>query len=422
MRRLMPIVALMVFLASVASASGGSSTATSSAAKTIRIGSIHPLTGALAVDGVQMDKAAKLAVQTINAAGGIKSLGGAKLELVSGDSQGRPDVGQTEAQRLIDGGAVAIMGTFQSAVAANIANLSERTRIPFVIDIAVDDALINAQSRYTFRVGPNASAFGRTSARYLVAMARRANTPIKKVAYMHEQTAFGVGVFAGFKDEAQKLGLSIVQETTYNAFATPSFTTELTRVRTSDADVLATTGYYPDGLQISRDAFSVKPNVKVFYGVSHGAYSQAGYAAAAGDASELVFSTDYYWNGKNKRVARVLKSYRIANGEAMRTSAMMAYQSVEVIANALERAGAANRKLLGGAMSKTRIALRGSLSKTSMLPLMAFEGPIAFDATGENRKSTPVVLQVQRGRATVVWPRAFARANPIIPGVPWNKP
>ncbi len=432
MRRVVPFLVLLTIVASLAaSVSGGSSTASaqtvapqrSAASNTIKIAAIHPLTGALAVDGLQMDRAARLAVQRINGAGGIRSLGGARLVIVSGDSQGKPDVGQTVAQRLIDSGALAIVGTFQSAVAANIGSLSERTKIPFVIDIAVDDALINANSRYTFRVGPNASAFGRISARYLTAMPKRAGTSIKKIAYMHERTSFGVGVFAGFKAEATKLGLSIVEEVTYDAFNTKSFTTELTRISTSGADVLATTGYFPDGLQIARDANSVRPNVKTYYGVSHGAYSQEAFVTAAGPASALVFSTDYYWNGKNPRVPKVLRSYRETFNESMRTSAMMAYQSIEVIADALERAGKANRGLLKRSTSNARQSLRNALSKTSIAsPLMAFEGPIAFDATGENSKSTPVVLQVQNGRAIPVWPKVFARATPVIPGVPWKLP
>ncbi|MEP6649522.1 MAG: ABC transporter substrate-binding protein, partial [Lapillicoccus sp.] len=63
-----------------------------------------------------MDNGAKLAVEAVNAAGGIAAMGGAKLELLSADSKGAPEVGQSEAQRLIQEGAVAIVGTYQSAV------------------------------------------------------------------------------------------------------------------------------------------------------------------------------------------------------------------------------------------------------------------------------------------------------------------
>ncbi len=429
MRRMHLIVVLFgLVFAPISAGSTGialeSSAGKVAAAKTIKISAIHPQTGALALDGVQMNQAASLAVARINAAGGIKSLGGAKLELLSGDSQAKPDVAQTEGQRVIDAGTVAIVGTFQSATAASIAALAERSKVPFVIDVAVDDALINASSRYTFRVGPNAGAFGRISAQYLDAMARRSGQSLKKIAYMHEQTAFGTGVFAGFKTEAARLGMSVVADITYNAFGAQSFTTELTRVSTSGADVLVTTGYFGDGTRIARDAMAVSPRgVKVYYGVSHGAYSQSGFVSTVGPASELVMDTDYYWNYKNKRVPAILKAFTKINKASMRTSAMMTYQSVEVLADALERAGKADRRLLNRSKANIRVALRNALSKTKITDsLMAFEAPIAFDSSGENRRSNPVVLQVQKGKAWPVWPNAFARRTPIIPGVPWNKP
>lgn len=431
MRRVQLIVLFfLVFVPISASAAGSTGIARETlagnavAAKTIKIAAIHPQTGVLALDGVQMNQAASLAVARINSAGGIKSLGGAKLELLSGDTQAKPDVAQTEGQRLIDSGAVAIVGTFQSATAASIAALAERSKVPFVIDVAVDDALINGNSRYTFRVGPNASAFGRISAQYLDAMARRSGQSLKKIAYMHEQTAFGTGVFAGFKAEAERLGMSIVADITYNAFGAQSFTTELTRVAASGADVLATTGYFGDGTRIARDSMAVAPRgIKTYFGVSHGAYSQSGFVSTVGSASDLVMDTDYYWNYKNKRVPAILNAYTKTYKASMRTSAMMTYQSVEVIANALERAGEADRRLLNRSKSNIRVAVRNALSKTRLTDsLMAFEAPIAFDSTGENRRSTPVVLQVQGGKAWPVWPLAFARRTAKIPGVPWNKP
>lgn len=378
--------------------------------ETIKIGAIHPLTGPLALDGVQMDNAAKLAVERINAAGGIESLGGAQLELMSGDSEGAPDVGQAEAQRLIEDGAVALIGTFQSAVAINIANLAERSEIPFVIDVGVDDDLIKEDSRFAFRIGPNASAFGRISAQYLQVMADSAGVPVKRVAYMHEQTAFGAGVYAGFAAEAENLGMTIVEEISYDAFGSTSLTTELARVDASDADVLATTGYYPDGVLIARDAAVVAPDVSVFYGVSHGAYAQSSFATDAGDGAELAFATDHYWDTNNPRVTEIRDAFAEAYGDEMRSSAVLAYQTIEVIADALERAGSSERR-----------ALRDALSETSLSDiLLAFEGPIQFDETGENTNATPAVLQVQGGAAVVVYPEQFATAKPVIPGVGWD--
>ncbi len=73
-----------------------------------------------------MDDAVKMAVDDINANGGIKSLNGSQLKVESGDSQGKPEVGQSEAQRIISAGAVALVGTYQSDVTQNVASAAER--------------------------------------------------------------------------------------------------------------------------------------------------------------------------------------------------------------------------------------------------------------------------------------------------------
>ncbi len=104
----------------------------------IQIGGIHPLTGGLAADGIQMDNAIQMAIAEINGEGGV--LGGQQLAYLSSDSTGAAEVGQTEAERLIGEGAVSIICCFQSAVTSNVAAIAERDGVPLVIDVAVSDA------------------------------------------------------------------------------------------------------------------------------------------------------------------------------------------------------------------------------------------------------------------------------------------
>ncbi len=68
--------------------------------------------------------------------GGIKSMDGAKLELLLGDSESKPEIGRSEADRLIKEGAVVLIGPFQSGVAMAISTLAERRQVPFVMDVA----------------------------------------------------------------------------------------------------------------------------------------------------------------------------------------------------------------------------------------------------------------------------------------------
>ncbi|MFW6188662.1 MAG: ABC transporter substrate-binding protein [Actinomycetota bacterium] len=378
------------------------------AAETIPIGSLHPLSGALADDGTSMDAAVEMAIEDVNEAGGIESLDGAQLELVSADSQGDPEVGQTETQRMIDEGVVAIIGAFQSAVAVNVATLAERSQVPFVIDVAVDDAIITEDSRYTFRIQPNATAMGQLGAQNLAAIAEGAGETVERVAYMHEETAFGTSVHDAFAAEAENLGMEVVEEITYNAFEVSDLTTELSQVGAADADVLAATGYYPDGVLMAREAMAVGPDVGSVFGIAHGAFDIAQFPEDVPDGSEYYFDSNYRFDATDEEVQEIRSRYQERTGNDMRTAAVLSYQATLLIADALERAA-----------STDTTDLRDALSDSSLDPLLAYPGPIEFDETGENVNAVPIVMQVQDGSVVQVHPDEFREADPVFPQTPW---
>jgi branched-chain amino acid transport system substrate-binding protein len=404
---------MLVVAASTAAgvSSVGATTVPAGDAEEILIGSIHPLTGGLALDGNQMDNAAQMAVEHINAAGGIESLGGAQLRLLSADSQGDPAVGQTEAQRMIDEGAVALIGTFQSAVTVNVATLAERSQVPLVIDVAVADEIIQEGSQYTFRIQPNSSAMGINAAQYLAEFIEQSGEDLSTIAYLHQDDAFGNSVLAAFAAEAETLGLEIVEDIPYNAFEVSDLTTEMARVDASGADILINTGYYNDGVLVAESALATQPGVRVVMGVAQAAFDEPQFPVAVPDGSEYLLGSNYHPDATKPRVGELRAEFEETYGEAMRTSAVFSYQAIELIADALERAG-----------SSDRTALRDALSETSFAdPLLAFAGPIEFDETGENVNAIPIVMQVQGGAPLQVWPEEFAEAELVFPRVPWEE-
>lgn len=380
----------------------------SGASGPIKIGSLHPLTGALAGEGQQMDKAVQLAIDDINAAGGIKALNGTKLELVSGDSQGKPEVGQSEAQRLISSGAVALVGTYQTAVTANVSSVAERSRVPLVIDVAVADSLLQQGYKYSFRIQPNASAMGTSGARYLQEISKAAGAPVDKVAYLHEQTDFGVSVQKAFAAEAQKLGMTVDPAISYDALKASDLTTEVTRVKAADPDALAATGYYRDGVLIANNVASVRPAVEAVFGVANGAFDLPQFPKDAGAAGEGYFDTNYHYDAKDAQTTRVRDAFKAKHGEDMRTAAVLSYEAVRVVAQGLEQGKDRNPQKLRDALAGLQIDD----------PLMAFAGPIAFDETGQNKNAIPIVMQVQGGAVKQVYPQQFAEAPPKFPAAP----
>ena len=152
-------------------------------AKTFKIGVVHPVTGPLAEPGQACRLGAQMAADAINAAGGIKSLGGMKLELLLGDTQTKPDVGRTEAERVINQGAQMLMGSFDSGSTAAIVPVAQQRRIPLLVDIAAADPITanvakavregQQKTQYVYRNFPTGSTFGRKAVQYFTEIFRR---------------------------------------------------------------------------------------------------------------------------------------------------------------------------------------------------------------------------------------------------------
>ncbi len=381
-------------------------------AETIFIGGIHPLTGGLAADGIQMDNAIQMAIAEINASGGIQSMGGAQLAYLSADSTGAADVGQSEAERLINEGASALIGAFQSSVTTNIAAVAERESVPLVIDVALADAILDQGFAYTFRVMANATTVSTFGAQYLLEMAAAAGEDVSTVAYLFEgTTGFGDSARAAFVTEAAALGIDVIGEYPYEPFAVTDLTTEMTAINALGPDVLIVTGYYNDGLLAATNAEDVGLDVKAVYGIAQGTYDQAQFVADAGDLAECFFDANYHWDAANPMALAARDRFQDQYGEEMRAAAFLSYQVTFIIADAIERAG-----------SSDPVAIRDALAETNYADhLLPFAGPVQFDETGENINARPILMQVQNGQVLQVWPPDQAEAEPIFPCVSWGQ-
>ena len=105
--------------------------------KEVKLGYILPVTGPLAFEAQLSLNGLQLAVDEINAAGGVKALGGARLTLLPGDTQNKVELGNSEAARLIDAGVSALIGPFSSLVAYSVRQVTEKNKTPFMLLAAV---------------------------------------------------------------------------------------------------------------------------------------------------------------------------------------------------------------------------------------------------------------------------------------------
>ncbi|KHL11969.1 branched-chain amino acid transport system substrate-binding protein [Mumia flava] len=390
---------------SLALAACGGSSDDGSSTDEIMIGSVHPLTGALAGVGALMNDGAKLAVDDINADGGIEALDGAQLTLGEGDSKGAADTGQSEAQRLIGDGAVALVGTYQSDVTTNVAAVAERSKVPLVIDVAVDDSILEQGYQYSFRIQPNATSMGTDGANDLIEMSEAAGKPVESVSYIHIEGAFGQSVFDAFKAEAEAQGVQVLKEVTYAGTNFTDATTQVREAASVNPDVIVATGYYPDSLLVAQAVNALQPDIDALYGVANGGFDDSAFPGDAGAAGQNVLSANYHYGATNDEVADIRQRFQEEFGKPMETASVLAYQSVRVIAQALEESGSTDPEELRNAIADIEVDD----------PLLAFDGPITFDETGQNENATVIVMQIQGDAVEQVFPEDFATSDVVYP-------
>ena len=369
---------------------------------TVRIGAMYPLTGDLAKLGEENKNGLELAIDEINAAGGIKSMGGAKIELVWADSQGKPEVGISEVTRLAQQeNVLAIIGAYQSGVTVPSTQEAERLATSFVVSMAVSDKITERGFKYTFRICPKASWYAKDQVTFLKDLKDLAGLDVKKVALLHEDTDFGESTAAGQKTYLAEAGMEMVLEVKYPASAA-DLTTEVSKVKAANPDAVLTVTYLNDSVLIAqaREALGMTniPFIDAAGGTVDPEFIKQLGATAEGWFTEIEY-TKYAAGAEDLN-----NRYKAKYGDDITGNGAYAYQAGWVIADALERAAKADREALREALAKTDMKKGPSM----VLPT----DHIYFDKDGQNPNAPLFIVQVQNGELIPVWPGAYA-AKPV---------
>src|SRR5476651_1086856 len=215
------------------------------AADPVNIGALYPVTGSMAQIGQGCVNAAKLAVEMINNAGGIKALDGAKLNLIISDVQSDPTVTRTETDRLISGNNLsAIHGCFASALTLIASEVAERAKVPIITGSSTDQ--LNKGRSYTFTPFARASQFAKAQLQMSKLVGDK-----PKVAVIFENTAFGTSTSNGLKEQAAGEGVEIVMFEPYSAGFTDA-SPLINKVKASGANALFSVSSLNDLILIVR--------------------------------------------------------------------------------------------------------------------------------------------------------------------------
>ena len=385
--------------------------------RTIKIGMVEPLTGPMADVGQDSRLGAQIAVEAINNAGGIKSLGGARLELLVADSQTKVDAARAEAERLINSGAQLLTGAFHSAHVATIAPLAQQRRIPYIIDItAADQPTANiAKSvregqqkvQYVYRIFPGAATFGRNAVRFMTEIFKEAGVSPKRVVVLYSNDLFGKTQTESFLNaqKAANPGFEVVESIPYPENAA-DLSTEVSRAKAAKPDIIAPVTRPATAILLLEEL--AKQRVETMGVISPGAPGlyETRQIQQLKELIEYVMDATVYANYRKPETQKVAAEYaKRSGGRNFDASGSYSYDAIQVIADVLERAASTDPDAIVTAIKKTNFP--GGLSVST--------GPIVFNETGDNPNASTAMLQILGQKPRVVWPKDVAEQRFVFP-------
>ena len=377
------------------------------AAKDVNIAVLYPTSGSNARFGQMCVNAIKQAVEDVNSAGGIKSLGGAKLNPTYADIQSDATVTRNQAERLMAAGNLAAAtGCYVSTFTLVATEVAERYKIPFVTG-SVADKLTERGFKYTFQVSPKASHFGAMQMDFAAKLAGKG----KRAAVIYEDTDYGTATAKGVVDGAKTVGFEVVMNEPYVAKFTDA-TPLVNKIKASKPDFLFPVSYITDALLIIRTMKQMNVNAGIFGGGA--GYLIPDFFKDMGKDADYVFSVASWNNDINcAEVAKIADTYEKKYGEFLMEHAGEAYVMIWVIADALQRAASTDPVKVRDAMAKTNL----TKGPGSVMPGCHVE----FDDKGWNKHVHPVMTQWQNGKLRCVAPESDARVKPVFPIPAWDK-
>ena len=386
----------------------------------VLIGFVLPLSGGSATVGAQTKTGAIVAAEQINRQGGLQSLGGAKIKLVFGDSQTKPDIGASETERLIKREKVSLIcGAYNSAVTFPSSEVAERYKTPWLVTGSVKDEITERGFAYVFRPNNKALYDANEQISAIELFREESGRGPERIGMLYEGTDWGRSHAANVRKLLKKKGYKLVMDEAYPP-GQIDFSPQLLKMRAKKPEAIIVALYTPDHIIFSKQYLENRLDMPYgIHSVGAGSEDPAFYAAVPQAAVDYMFVQEDWQIDKLEGIAsgplyEGNRRFKELLGYAMNAYGAQGYSNTYVIYDALERAGSPEREKIREALAATNITRGPAL-------IMGYQ-KIAFDRDGQNVDAHGVISQNQGGKRITMWPLANRPpgAAPVWPIPSWK--
>lgn len=382
--------------------------------ESIVVGCLEPLTGAHAVFGTEAKIGMEIAVQHINEAGGIESLGGLPLELVVEDCGEDADSAKLGAESIISKyHPVAILGLYISRLTVAASEVTEREKVILIADALVDD-VTGMGRQYLFRPAPKASQHGASALEFVVQAGAEAGIPVERVAILNEDSSFGRSNAIGAMNAALDNGVTVVYQKEY-PYDISDASAIVGEIAAAAPDAVISCPYFTDGIIFANTFKEMASMPKFIAGMGACGYTDPESIEALGGLADYYANTYSYNPAKDTpQNQRFVDEFTAETGHIPTEGAGMNYYAMWVLKEALE---------LSGELFPDD-PLNPDNLRQAFLQLDLTSGPavdtypgdhIFFTETGDNPDAKAIILQVLDGEPKVVWPFEDAEVEAVFP-------
>jgi branched-chain amino acid transport system substrate-binding protein len=371
-------------------------------AQPVNIGMLAPLSGPYAENGFLMKIGTEMAVEEINAQGGIKALGGAKLNLVTADTGATLETATNAAQRILGTGNISgFLCCWASSFGLAGSEIGERLKVP-MLTYSFADELTSRGYKYIFRDSPMSTMQMKVLMPLLVEQAKSLGKTIKTAALVGDNSAVTASYFRSVREELPKYGITIATNKVWTPPLTDALPVALA-TKSANADIVflgSTT--LDDSISIVRAFHITKMSTPA---IGNGAqFLTPEFLKALGpEKVEGLLTIQSSAITKDPFAADFLKRFRERTKIDWTThNTTSAYAEVWILKEAIEKAASPDPLKVRDALASLRITTP---------PPTAFDGKdIKFDETGQYAGAPTFMVQWQDGRPVLVTPSDVAVA------------